>query len=148
MKTDDDQNRKFKHKKMYYPISILVCCILLFCQVCLRADKPAGPYEINVMSAEENLGIGTGWRLFDYNGPPFNLIPPRKNFVGCIPMHQGGIVQVQSGEWWGWSMMDHNSVGRLVCLSPVTWVGGWPCFGLPGNLKRSPQQQLNWIPGV
>jgi xylan 1,4-beta-xylosidase len=111
-------------------------------QVCLRAEKPAGPYEINVMSAEENLGIGTGWRLFDYNGPPFNLIPPRENFVGCIPMHQGGIVQVQSGEWWGWSMMDHNSVGRLVCLSPVTWVDEWPCFGLPGNLKRSPR---TWV---
>ncbi len=111
-------------------------------QVCLRADKPAGPYEINVMSAEENLGIGTGWRLFDYDGPPFNLIPPRDNFMGCIPMHQGGIVQVQSGEWWGWSMMDHNSVGRLICLSPVTWVDEWPYFGLPGNLKRSPR---TWV---
>ncbi len=111
-------------------------------QVCLRADKPDGTYAINVMSAEENLGIGTGWRLFDYNGPPFSLIPPQENFVGRIPMHQGGIVQVQSGEWWGWSMMDHNSVGRLVCLSPVTWVDDWPFFGLPGNLKRSPR---TWI---
>ena len=36
-------------------------------------------------------------------------------------------------------MMDHNSVGRLVCLSPVTWKDGWPYFGLPGNLKRSPR---------
>jgi hypothetical protein len=94
------------------------------------------------MSAEENLGIGTGWRLFDYKGPPFSLIPPRENYTGCIPMHQGGIVQVQSGEWWGLSMMDHNSVGRLTCLSPVTWVNEWPYFGLPGNLKRSPR---TWI---
>jgi beta-xylosidase len=111
-------------------------------QVCLRADKPAGPYEINVMSAEENLGIGTGWRLFDYNGPPFSLTPPRENYAGCIPMHQGGIVQVQSGEWWGLSMMDYNSVGRLTCLSPVTWVDDRPYFGLPGNLKRSPR---TWV---
>jgi beta-xylosidase len=35
-------------------------------------------------------------------------------------------------------MQDHNSVGRLTSLSPVTWVDGWPYFGLPGNLKRSP----------
>ncbi len=112
-------------------------------QVCLRADNPYGPYEINVMSAEENLGIGTGWRLFNYvDGPPYPLIPPQENFVGCIPLHQGGIVQIQSGEWWGWSMMDHNSVGRLTCLSPVTWVDDWPYFGLPGNLKRSPE---TWI---
>src|SRR5436305_553291 len=39
---------------------------------------------------------------------------------------------------WGFSMQGHNSVGRLTCLSPVTWADGWPYFGLPGNLKRSP----------
>jgi hypothetical protein len=95
------------------------------------------------MSAEESFGIGTGWRMANNRkGPPFELIPPVQNLVGCIPLHQGGIVQIQSGEWWGWSMMDHNSIGRLTCLSPVTWQDGWPCFGLPGNLTRSPQ---TWV---
>lgn len=109
-------------------------------QLILRAEKPEGPYEMRVMSAEENLGIGTGWRLAnERSNPPFELIPPIENFVGRIPMHQGGIVQTQSGEWWGWSMMDHNSVGRLTCLSPVTWKDGFPIFGLPGNLTRSPK---------
>ncbi|HEX5154177.1 MAG TPA: glycoside hydrolase 43 family protein [Parafilimonas sp.] len=109
-------------------------------QVCLRADKPEGPYEINVMSAEENLGVGTSWQSRDYkNGPPFKLISPATNYVGCITLHQGGIVQTQTGEWWGWSMMDHNAVGRLTTLSPVTWKDEWPYFGLPGNLTRSPR---------
>jgi hypothetical protein len=95
------------------------------------------------MSAEESLGIGTGYQLKDTrNGPPFNIIPPVENFVGCIPMHQGGIIQTQTGEWWGWSMMDHNSIGRLVCLSPVSWQNDWPYFGLPGNLTRSPS---TWV---
>lgn len=112
-------------------------------QVCLRADAPYGPYEVKVMSAEENLGVGTGWRLPDTrNGPPFHLIAPIENYVGCIPMHQGGIIQVQSGEWWGWSMLDYNSVGRVTALSPVTWKEGWPYFGLPGNLTRTPR---TWI---
>jgi xylan 1,4-beta-xylosidase len=112
-------------------------------QVCLRADNPYGPYEVNVMSAEENFGVGTGWRLFDFRGNgPFNLIAPVENYVGCIPMHQGGIVQIQSGEWWGWSMLDYNSVGRVVSLSPVTWKEGWPYFGLPGNLQRTPR---TWV---
>ncbi|MDB5277870.1 MAG: glycosyl hydrolase, family 43 [Ferruginibacter sp.] len=112
-------------------------------QVCLRADKPTGPYEINVMSAKENLGVGTGWQHKNIRkGPPFELNPPVKNFVGSIPMHQGGIVQIQSGEWWGWSMLDHNSVGRVTALSPVTWKDDWPYFGLPGNLTRSPR---TWI---
>jgi xylan 1,4-beta-xylosidase len=112
-------------------------------QVCLRADEPYGPYEVNVMSAEENLGVGVGWRLWNTkDGPPFKLNEPVENFVGCIPMHQGGIVQIQSGEWWGCSMLDYNSVGRVTALSPVTWKDGWPYFGLPGNLTRSPR---TWV---
>lgn len=112
-------------------------------QVCLRADAPYGPYEVNVMSAEENFGISTGWRMGSWrSGPPFPLIKPQENYVGCIPMHQGGIVQIQSGEWWGWSMLDYNSVGRVVGISPVTWEDGWPYFGKPGNLTRSPR---TWI---
>lgn len=112
-------------------------------QVCLRASAPYGPYEVRVMSAEENLGVGTGWRLADTRqGPPFQLVAPVANFVGCIPMHQGGIIQIQSGDWWGWSMLDYNSVGRVTALSPVTWQEGWPCFGLPGNLTRTPR---TWI---
>jgi hypothetical protein len=54
-------------------------------------------------------------------------------------MHQGGVVQTPAGEWWGFSMMDANSIGRLTALSPVTWRDGWPYFGLPGNLERTPR---------
>jgi len=55
-----------------------------------------------------------------------------------LTLHQGGIVDTETGQWWGFSMQDHNSVGRLTSLSPVTWTDGWPYFGLPGNLKRTP----------
>lgn len=117
-------------------------------QVCLRADKPTGPYEVNVMSAEESLGVGTGWRLGDTRAGKFPLIAPKENYVGCIPMHQGGIVQLPGGDWWGWSMMDYNSVGRVTCLSPVTWQDGWPYFGLPGNLTRSPRTWVKPVTGA
>lgn len=111
--------------------------------VCARADNPYGPYEITTISAEENLGIGTGWRLpYSEKEKKFTVVPPPENHVGCIPLHQGGIVQTQTGEWWGFSMMDHNSVGRLLCLSPVTWENGLPYFGLPGNLTRTPR---TWV---
>jgi len=112
-------------------------------QVCLRSNNPYGPYEIRVISAEEHLGVGTGWKLLNEKSEaPFQLVPPNKNYVGRIPLHQGGIVQIQSGEWWAWSMMDYNSVGRLTCLSPVTWKDGWPFLGLEGNLTRSPR---TWV---
>jgi xylan 1,4-beta-xylosidase len=112
--------------------------------VCARADRPEGPYEIRVISVRETLGVGTGWRLQDPWGrtPEIQPVPPRENHVGAIPKHQGGIVSTNSGEWWGFTMMDHNSIGRLTCLAPVTWVDGWPYFGLPGNLTRSPR---TWV---
>lgn len=111
---------------------------------CARADRPEGPYEVVTISADETLGVGFGWRLKGQRRGPagFELEPPRPGFAGANPLHQGGIVQTPAGEWWGFSMMDHNSVGRLTCLSPVTWTDGWPYFGLPGNLTRSPR---TWV---
>ena len=110
---------------------------------CARADRPEGPYEVTVVSTGESLGFGTGWRLKGMgNAPGIDLIPPHWDATGSLGMHQGGIVQTQTGEWWGFSMMDHNAIGRLTCLSPVTWQNGWPYFGLPGNLTRSPR---TWI---
>lgn len=111
--------------------------------VCARADRPEGPYEITTISAEETFGIGLGWRLRGSGrAPGFELQPPRPSAMGATPMHQGGIVQTPAGEWWGFSMMDHNSIGRLTCLSPVTWKDGWPFFGLSGNLLRTPRTWL------
>jgi len=112
-------------------------------EVVARGNRPEGPYEITTTSAGESFGLGTGWRLKGLGREAeIALIPPRPNEISGLPMHQGGIVQTQSGEWWGLSMMDHNSVGRLTCLSPVTWRDDWPFFGLPGNPTRSP---LTWV---
>jgi xylan 1,4-beta-xylosidase len=112
-------------------------------EVVARSDRPEGPYEVTTTSAEETFGVGTGWRLKGLGREPrIQLVPPRPNEIASMAMHQGGMVQTQSGEWWGLSMMDHNAVGRLTCLSPITWRDGWPFFGLPGNLTRSP---LTWV---
>lgn len=106
---------------------------------CARAAAPAGPYEINLeISADEDFGIGEGARL-KQPGPPFEIVPPDPTRLGRMSLHQGGIVSTPAGECWGFSMMDYNSVGRLTCLSPITWQAGWPYFGLPGNLKRTPR---------
>lgn len=108
---------------------------------CARADRPEGPYEVNLeISADEDFGLAEGARLVHREpGPPFKIIPPDPARVGRMSLHQGGIVDTPAGEWWGFSMMDYNSVGRLTCLSPITWQDGWPYFGLPGNLKRTPR---------
>jgi beta-xylosidase len=111
---------------------------------CARADKPEGPYEVNqAISKDEDFGLNQGWRLRnDRKGPPFDTIPANTRDDGRMSLHQGGLVQTPTGEWWGFSMMDYNSVGRLTCLSPITWTNGWPYFGLPGNLGRTPR---TWV---
>lgn len=106
-----------------------------------RADRPAGPYEVNrEISADETFGLREGHRLRgNGTGPELVVTSPNPTGRGHMSMHQGGIVRTALGEWWGFSMMDANSVGRLTALSPVTWKDGWPYFGLPGNLERTPR---------
>ncbi len=107
---------------------------------CARADRPEGPYEVNqAISMDEDFGLVKGYRLRSDSGGVFRLSPPDTGARGQISLHQGGIVETPTGEWWGFSMMDYNSVGRLTALSPVTWQDGWPYFGLPGNLGRTPR---------
>ena len=116
--------------------------------MCARADKLEGPYETRVISCRETLGTAHAtwasdipmdgkmpekgqWRLKTYK--------PQADNMGCATLHQGGIVQLENGDWWGFSMLDFLAVGRTTCLSPVTWKDGWPYFGLENNLGRSPR---------
>ncbi len=108
-----------------------------------RADRLEGPWEVNRdVSHGEDFGLGVGYRVGGSSGPPFRISPPDLSKPGRCAMHQGGIVDTPTGEWWGFSMMDANSVGRMTALSPVTWTDGWPYFGLPGNLGRTPR---TWV---
>lgn len=107
-----------------------------------RADLVTGPWEVNrAISVDEDFGLVKGYRT---NGkqPPFEIAPANPKLRGWGSLHQGGIVQTPAGEWWGFSMYDANSIGRLTGLSPVTWKEGWPYFGLPGNLTRTPR---TWV---
>lgn len=107
-----------------------------------RADSLDGPWTVNQnISRGEDFGLGVGYRLANRQ-PPFRISPPDATHPGRCAIHQGGLVDTPTGEWWGFSMMDANSVGRLTALSPVTWTDGWPYFGLPGNLGRTPR---TWV---
>jgi len=108
---------------------------------CARADRLTGPWEVKTISEGESLGIGQSYRLRGQS-PPFSITPPNPSERASLTLHQGGIIDTVKGEWWGFSMQDHNAVGRLTSLSPVTWVDGWPYFGLPGNLTRTPK---TWV---
>ena len=44
-------------------------------------------------------------------------------------MGQGTIVDGPNGEWYGVIFQDRGGVGRILTLSPVRWVDGWPLIG-------------------
>ena len=76
-------------------------------QTIFRSKKPMGPYE-------EHQG-----RVFEHQN-----------------IHQGALVQTQTGEWWTILFRDiyekGGNIGRVPCLEPVKWVDGWPVIGNNG----------------
>ena len=72
-------------------------------EVCYRATNIHGPYEKRVILESDFGGMG---------------------YVG-----QGTIVDTEYGDWYGIIFQDRGGVGRLLTLSPVRWLDGWPMIG-------------------
>jgi len=116
--------------------------------LCSRSKSIWGPYETRVIQADETYGYygvgrttvprGTKYRIGE-DGTKFGVSPASPDATGCDNAHQGGIVQAKDGSWWALLMQDFHSVGRTVCLMPMTWEDGWPMIGLKGNLGRAPR---------
>ena len=116
--------------------------------LCSRSKSIWGPYETRVITADETYGYhaasltqvprGEKYRI-GQDGTKFGLGPVDKDATACTNAHQGGIVQAKNGTWWALLMQDFHSIGRTVCLMPITWVDGWPMIGLKGNLGRAPR---------
>ena len=73
-------------------------------QTIFRATSPFGPYE-------EHDG-----RVFEKQS-----------------IHQGGLVETQTGEWWTILFRDAGAIGRIPYLEPVTWQEDWPIIGNNGK---------------
>ena len=116
--------------------------------LCSRSKSIWGPYETCVITADETYGYhgvgrttvprGTKYRIGE-DGTKFGIAPASADATGCDNAHQGGIVQASDGSWWALLMQDFHSIGRTVCLMPITWKDGWPMIGLEGNLGRAPR---------
>ncbi len=73
-------------------------------QYILKADNPFGPYEVHEL-------------LLNLPGPIQG---------GGVP-HQGGLVQLQNGDWYYLGFIDAYPGGRVPALAPITWnAEGWP----------------------
>lgn len=78
-------------------------------ELCYRSTELLGPYEHRVVLDDDmgyhNKGVA-----------------------------QGGIFNTPEGEWYAMLFQDHDAVGRIPCLVPVTWSDGWPVFGDEGRV--------------
>jgi beta-xylosidase len=114
-------------------------------QVVARADSIDGPWQVERMVQGESLGVPTqnGLRVTGRAvDRTFTITPGNPNAGGGLTLHQGGIVDTPSGEWWSIIMQDHGSIGRMVALVPITWDNDFPIIGLPGNLRKAPN---TWV---
>ena len=50
--------------------------------------------------------------------------------------HQGGIVDLPDGSYWGYLHQDDGAIGRMTRICPITWEDGWPKFGRPGYIGQ------------
>jgi len=50
--------------------------------------------------------------------------------------HQGGIVDLPDGSYWGYLHQDDGAIGRMTRICPITWQNGWPMFGREGHLGQ------------
>ncbi len=98
-------SRMIKHNGQYYllMISHVYAPGRHRREVCYRAKDIHGPYEKHVILESDFGGYG---------------------YVG-----QGTIVDTEDGDWYGIIFQDRGGVGRVLTLSPVRWLDGWPMIG-------------------
>jgi len=77
-------------------------------QAAFRSKNIYGPYEQKIVISETTHGSNFG-------------------------IHQGALIQTQTGEWWTMLFVDSGPFGRFPSLQPVTWVDGWPMVGVDGH---------------
>lgn len=100
---------KFYKRNGYYYIFAPAGGVRTGWQTVLRSKNVYGPYEDRIVLHQGST---------DINGP-----------------HQGGLVELESGESWFIHFQDRDEYGRIIHLQPVKWENDWPIMGENINEK-------------
>ncbi|MDG5787857.1 glycoside hydrolase 43 family protein [Evansella sp. AB-P1] len=87
-------------------------------QTILRSKSIYGPYEDKIVLHQGNTEV---------NGP-----------------HQGGYVELDSGESWFIHFQDKGAYGRITHLQPMSWDNDWPVMGHNVNKEGIGEPVLRW----
>jgi beta-xylosidase len=69
------------------------------------------------------------YRTKDLNGTWEKNTILESDFGGFGYLAQGTIVDTEEGDWYGIMFQDRGGVGRVLTISPVRWIDGWPQLG-------------------
>ncbi|BBF72228.1 glycoside hydrolase family 43 protein [Sphingomonas bisphenolicum] len=61
--------------------------------------------------------------------------------------HQGGMVDMPNGSWYGFVMVDAGAIGRMTNISPIFWKDDWPWWGRPDKPDVVPERSPKPIAG-
>ncbi|MBY0116491.1 glycoside hydrolase 43 family protein [Paenibacillus sp. FSL L8-0435] len=96
---------KFYKRNGYYYIFAPAGGVKPGWQTVLRSQQVFGPYEDRIVMHQGSSSV---------NGP-----------------HQGGYVELESGQSWFIHFQDRDAYGRIVHLQPMTWTeDSWPVIGI------------------
>ena len=101
------EGTKFYKRNGYYYLIIPEGGVGTGYETALRAKSIYGPYERKIVLEQGKTKV---------NGP-----------------HQGGLVELPSGESWFIHFQDAGAIGRITHLEPVKWVDDWPVMGVDNN---------------
>jgi xylan 1,4-beta-xylosidase len=54
--------------------------------------------------------------------------------------HQGALVDLPDGTWYGFVMCDKGPIGRVTNISPITWKDEWPLWGEADAVGKVPDK--------
>ncbi|HSE31842.1 MAG TPA: glycoside hydrolase 43 family protein [Pyrinomonadaceae bacterium] len=82
-------------------------------------------------------GVPTGWqtvlRSRNILGPYDDKIVMDRGQTEINGPHQGGWIELKSGESWFLHFQDRGAAGRVVHLEPVIWKNDWPVIGVDAD---------------
>lgn len=87
-------------------------------QTVLRSTEVFGPYEDKIVLHQGDSPI---------NGP-----------------HQGGWIELESGESWFIHFQDRDAYGRIIHMQPVRWENDWPIMGHRQNDDQIGEPVSQW----
>ncbi|HEV2436170.1 MAG TPA: glycoside hydrolase 43 family protein, partial [Verrucomicrobiae bacterium] len=90
-------------------------------------------YIFNSQPATGNFYVSRAPSLFG----PYTFM---KNLDNAHGGHQGGIVDMPDGSYYGFIMRDSGTIGRMTYISPIFWSNGWPVWGTsnaPGQVPAT-----------